>query len=557
MTRVRSWFASDAARLRLVLAVVAVATFAIRFVPLVAAGMLRAAYGYDDGVHLSLAEHLIAGRLPYRDVLFVHPPGIVLALTPAAALAHVVGDPWALAAGRVLVTTVGVLNAVLIARILRRWGLVAALVGGLGYAFWGPAIAAERSIYLEPFIGLGLLVAFAALARRHDASAGGGTSADAGAERRRSGAPAADAAEDPRARESARAGREALAGRALAVAGIALGVAATFKVWVVLDLAVVGLLVLARHGVRGAVRWVGWVLVGLTPIVLPFAWAAPRAMWDDVVLAQVGRPRTAGLLHERLAALGPAGIAAVCVAVVALAAVVLGLVRRRRRASGTAVSRHAAPLHVRPPSQWSDPAWWAIAGAVHLAALVGAPSYYLHYTAFLAPPACLLAGAAVGALTARARRSWGVAARRASAGGLALALVGLAFTFPTLPPGPREDRALLAALTRTGCTWSENPSYLLVADAQTRTIAEGCPGQPDLFGTVMTERGGYPFPGIVAPSESVAQMVARQVAASRTVLLPVGGPEAWLAPVLGQDVSDGFRRVATTGGIAVWQRAGG
>ncbi len=529
MTRVRSWFASDAARLRLVLAVVAVATFAVRFVPLVAAGMLRAEYGYDDGVHLSLAEHLIAGRLPYRDVLFVHPPGIVLALTPAAALARVVGDPWALAAGRLLVTTVGVLNAVLIARILRRRGLVAALVGGLGYAFWGPAIAAERSIYLEPFIGLGLLIAFAALARRHDAPADGDT----------------------------RAGRDALAGRALAVAGIALGVAATFKVWVVLDLAVVGLLVLARHGVRGAVRWVGWVLVGVAPIVLPFAWAAPRAMWDDVVLAQIGRPRTAGLLHERLAELGPVGVAGVCVAVVVLAAVALGIAGRRRRASGTTGSRRAGRLHVSPPSQWSDPAWWAVAGVVHLAALVGAPSYYLHYTAFLAPPACMLAGAAVGALTARARRSWGVVARRAGAGGLVLALVGLALTFPPLPPGPREDRALLAALTRTGCTWSENPSYLLVADAQTRMIAEGCPGQPDLFGTVMTERGGYPVPGIVDPSESVAQMVARQVAASRTVLLPVGGPESWLAPVLGQDVSDGFTRVATTGGIAVWQRTGG
>ena len=554
MTRVRSWFASDAARLRLVLAVVAVATFAIRFVPLVAAGMLRAEYGYDDGVHLSLAEHLIAGRLPYRDVLFVHPPGIVLALTPAAALAHVVGDPWALAAGRLLVMTVGILNAVLIARILRRRGLVAALVGGLGYAFWGPAIAAERSIYLEPFIGLGLLIAFAALARRHDAPArpDAPTSGSSTQDHRLAGTFGVLAG------HGMRAGRGVLTEHsALAVAGIALGVAATFKVWVVLDLAVVGFLVLARHGVRGAVRWVGWVLVGLTPIVLPFAWAAPRAMWDDVVLAQIGRPRTAGLLHERLAELGPVGVAGVCVALVVLTAVALGIAGRRRRASGTTGSRRTGGLHMRPPSQWSDPAWWAVAGVVHLAALVGAPSYYLHYTAFLAPPACLLAGAAVGALSARARRSWGVVARRAGAGGLVLALAGLALTFPALPPGPREDRALLAALTRTGCTWSENPSYLLAADAQTRMIAEGCPGQPDLFGTVMTERGGYPVPGIVGPSESVAQMVARQVAASRTVLLPVGGPESWLAPVLGQDVSDGFTRVATTGGIAVWQRVGG
>jgi len=527
VTRVRSWFASDAAHLRLVLVVVAVATFTIRFVPLVAAGMLRAEYGYDDGVHLSLAEHLIAGRLPYRDVLFVHPPGIVLALTPAAALARVLGDPWALASGRLLVVTVGTLNAVLVARILRRRGPVAALVGGLAYAFWGPAIAAERSIYLEPFIGLGLLVAFAALARRHEA---------------RPGTPGA---------AETRAGRGALA-----IAGLALGVALTFKVWVVLDLAVVGLLVLTRHGVRGAVRWVGWVLLGAAPIVVPFAWAAPRAMWDDVVLAQIGRPRGAGLLHERLAALGPAGIAAVVVVTVVIVSVAFRTARRRGGVGRLTAPHLIAPSPRLAPSQWPDPAWWAIAAVAHLGALVAAPSYYLHYTAFLAPPICLLAGAAVGALAARARHSWGVVRRGVGAGALVVALAGVAITFPALPTGPREDRAVLASLTRTGCTWSENPSYLLVADAQTRMIATGCPGQPDLFGTIMTERGGYPVPGTVGPSETVAQLVKAQIAASRTVLLPVDGPESWLGPVLGQDVRDAFTRVATTGNIAVWQRVG-
>ena len=193
---------------------------------------------------------------------------------------------------------------------------------------------------------------------------------------------------------------------------------------------------------------------------------------------------------------------------------------------------------------------------VHLGALVAAPSYYLHYTAFLAPPICLLAGAVAGAVSGRVRRSPRVGVRVVGASGLVVALAGVALTFPALPPGPREDRALLAELTRTGCTWSENPSYLLVADAQTRMIAEGCPGQPDLFGTVMTERGGYPVPGTVGPTETVVQMVERQLAASRTVLLPAGAPETWLDPALVRYVHDAFRRVATTGNIAVWQRSG-
>ena len=543
----------DAARLRLVLAGVALVTFTIRFVPLVSSGMLSAEYGYDDGVHLSLAEHLIAGQLPYRDVLFVHPPGIVLALTPAAALARVIGDPGALAAGRLLVTTVGVLNAVLVASILRRRGLVAAATGGLAYAFWGPAIAAERSIYLEPFIGLGLLVALAALARRRDGGSSGATPAIAGAGLDRAGLDRAGLDRRAAGTPAARPGRGVLA-----VAGIALGIAVTFKVWVVLDLAVVGLLVVARHGARGAVRWVGWVMVGAAPIVLPFAWAAPRAMWDDVVLAQVGRPRTAGLLHERFGALDPwshRGAAAVTITVVLvlmLVAITTTAVRVLRRAGR--LPTHGVPMRWPSPSRWPDPAWWAIAAVVHLGALVAAPSYYLHYTAFLAPPICLLAGAAVGAVSVRVRRSQRTAVRVVGAGGLVLALAGVALTFPALPSGPREDRVLLAGLTRTGCTWSENPSYLLVADAQTRVIAQGCPGQPDLFGTVMTERGGYPVPGTAGTSETVVQMVERQLAASRTVLLPAGAPEAWLDPALIAYVHAAFTRVATTGNIAVWQR---
>ena len=551
MTRPSWHVASDAVRWRVVLAAVAVVTFAIRFVPLAASGMLGAEYGYDDGVHLSLAEHLIAGQLPYRDVLFVHPPGIVLALAPAAALARLIGDPGALAAGRLLVTAVGMLNAVLVARILRRRGLVAAATGGLAYALWGPAIAAERSIYLEPFIGLGLLIALAALARRRDGGShpGAPVIADVGPGRDRPDRRAAAAL-------PGRTGRATLA-----VAGIALGIAVTFKVWVVLDLAVVGLLVLARHGLRGAVRWVGWVLVGAVPILLPFAWAAPRAMWDDVVLAQVGRPRTAGLLHERLGALDPGNMSGTLAIVVVLVLVAIATVVVRRaaarvvRARGAGEAQSSIVVRLSSPSGWPDPAWWAIVAVVHLGALVAAPSYYLHYTAFLAPPICLLAGAVAGAVSVRVPRSRRAAVRVVGASGLVVVLAAIALTFPALPPGPRENRALLADLTRTGCTWSENPSYLLVADAQTRMIAEGCPGQPDLFGTVMTERGGYPVPGTVGPTETVVQMVERQLAASRTVLLPAGAPETWLDPALVRYVHDAFTRVATTGNIAVWQRS--
>ncbi len=65
------------------------------------------------------------------------------------------------------------------------------------------------------------------------------------------------------------------------------------------------------------------------------------------------------------------------------------------------------------------------------------------------------------------------------------------------------------------------------------------------------------MPGIVGPTETVVQMVERQLAASRTVLLPAGAPEAWLDPAVVRYVHTMFTRVATTGNIAVWQRSSG
>ena len=87
------------------------------------AGTFRGAglYGlgnYDDGVHFAAALGLVNGLLPYRDFLLLHPPGVVLAMAPFAALSWLIGEPDAMAVARVSWMLLGGVNTVLCALVL-------------------------------------------------------------------------------------------------------------------------------------------------------------------------------------------------------------------------------------------------------------------------------------------------------------------------------------------------------------------------------------------------------------------------------------------------------
>ena len=84
-------------------------------------GGLRGMGNYDDGVYFSASVALLHGRLPYRDFLFLQPPGILVALAPFASLAPLVGDADAFVGGPATAFLVlGALNAVLVVLVLRR-----------------------------------------------------------------------------------------------------------------------------------------------------------------------------------------------------------------------------------------------------------------------------------------------------------------------------------------------------------------------------------------------------------------------------------------------------
>jgi hypothetical protein len=96
--------------------------YVARLVPVVRGAGLFGMNSYDGAVYYAAAAGLAHGLLPYRDFLFLHPPGIVVALVPFAALGRVIGDSYGMEAATLAWGGIGALNAVLVSRILRPLG---------------------------------------------------------------------------------------------------------------------------------------------------------------------------------------------------------------------------------------------------------------------------------------------------------------------------------------------------------------------------------------------------------------------------------------------------
>lgn len=406
--------------------VVALGAFALRLQPVLAGGGLFGRGNYDDGVYYAAAAGFVHGLLPYRDYLLLHPPGIVLALAPFAALARWVGEPEAFATARVAFMVVGAGNTLLVGVALRRLGLAASVIGGGFYAVFFPAVYVEHTTVLEPLATTCLLGAVALL---------------------EAGPP-----------------KPARPVWPVGLAGVLLGVSASLKIWgVVPAVAVIGWVLLTRGWRRGLVVS-GGVAAGATAVCLPFFAAAPVQMWRLVVLAQLGRPRSSHGWLDRVATM--AGLTAfgrnsawwwpALAVVLALGCCVI--------ACWSAVGRLAVLL---------------LAATVTL--LLATPSWFLHYGALSAGPLALVVGAAAGSVAGRVRRP---ATAAISALLVAATLVGLARATLDRPFGQRFPASGLAAavLPARGCVTADDPISLIELDVLSRNLARGCPLVADLGG---------------------------------------------------------------------------
>jgi alpha-1,2-mannosyltransferase len=408
---------------------------------LVAAGILLLAFGarltaalkgsgldgimyYDEGVNFAAAFGLVHGRLPYRDFLFLHPPGIVLALAPFAALANVTTDAVAFVVGRLCFMVVGGVNAVLVARFLRPCSKVAAVMGGVLYAVFWPAIYSERTLMLQVLANTCLLASLIAISP----------------------------AESPPTR------------RRCVIAGVLLGFGAVIKIWGLLPLLVLFGWALARFDARRAGLLLVGAMASATMVCLPFFVAAPGQMWQLVVRNQLLRVPTNSSPLERLTdilGLGHLPLRVTPLLVIALLAAVAGVVLAWRE-------------------QQARPAVLLLAAMVIMLLLT--PTWFAHYAALSAPVIAITAGAAGQQLLYLAKK-WqplriGAAALLVTAvlmAALPLALAEVGERFPRRP--------LTAALaSSTGCTTSDYPAALILTDVLSRNLRRGCPLVVDLGG---------------------------------------------------------------------------
>jgi alpha-1,2-mannosyltransferase len=428
---------------------VAITAFAVRLWIALRGGGIGGTFGYDDGVYYAASNSLLWGSFPYRDFVLLHPPGIMLALTPFALLGRVTHDHVGFETARVAWMLLGALNATLVVHTCRRAGLVAASAGGLFYAVWTPVALTETTTRLEPLVNLGLLLALTLLT-----------------------------------------GRSATSSRPMLLwAGAALALSVSVKIWAIAPVLLILLGILRAGGPKA----VGWAVVGAfgTGALVdgPFLLAAPTDMTRMVVLDQLGRGRSlvdtaARLAHvfvpgsKPLASWSP-GPATMVAAGLALSLVTIVCLRSQAGGGWASVSGRAR-----------GPFALSLLG-VEVLVLVLSPSFFSYYNAFAGTGLALVVACVVAWIPARPASNPETCVPDSLHRLLAIPLA-LATILALLASFKADSYAVLsapfpaAALRRTAsaswCVTSDSPDALILTDVLSRDLQRDCEVPVDLSG---------------------------------------------------------------------------
>ncbi|MEP7022494.1 MAG: hypothetical protein ABJB47_01510, partial [Actinomycetota bacterium] len=233
----------------------------VRLFYLTRPGYLLGVTEYDDGSYFGSAVRLVHGVLPYRDFVFVQPPGITLLMTPVAALSRLTGTDAGLAIARILTMAAGAAGVALAGLLVRHRGALAALVVGGVVAVYPDSVASAHTLLVEPWLVLFCLAGAVAV---FDGDHFTGS------------------------------------WRRLAWGGVAFGFAGLIEAWAIVPVLVIALLSLGQ--LRRTAIYLGGVAAGFAVPVLPFVAIAPHRFYDAVITAQVGgRAHTARVgIWERL-----------------------------------------------------------------------------------------------------------------------------------------------------------------------------------------------------------------------------------------------------------------
>ncbi|MDQ3978231.1 MAG: hypothetical protein M3314_01575 [Actinomycetota bacterium] len=400
-------------------------------VPLTSRGLVGN-YSYDASVYYSAGAALIHARVPYRDFVLLHPPGVVLAVAPAAWIGRLTGDHTGFALATLEFTAFGAASAVLVAVVARGLGVGwrAATAGGLFYATWFLSLRNEYLSRLEPLGNLLLLcglVGYVGIGGRHSK-------------------------------------------RSAVLCGVGLGAATSVKIWYAVPLAVVLCFLVARRRLGDAGRAVLGAGAAVALICGPFFALAPSSMWRMVISDQLARdeanPLRALVMLQRL----PTGLSwqtAYLLDAVLLVAVGVLLVAASR---APAVRLPAALL------------------LAHAGVLVAAPSWFFSYANYLAPAAALCVATGAAAVGAVRRESGRLFGRACAVAGAAVVVLALVIPATRLWYGPDETRAslpskqLMSAVANLRCVMSDSPMVLIGLNALDRSLANGCRNWIDVTG---------------------------------------------------------------------------
>ncbi len=389
-----------------IIATTALALF-LRLWQLTKHGYLLGVTEYDDGVYFGSAVRLIHGAVPYKDFITVQPPGVMLLMTPAAALAGPLGTAKALAIGRILTACAGAGGVTLTGLLIRHRGALAVAVAGGFLAVYPDGVYAAHTVLIEPWLVLFCLAGtLAVMDGDHLASSW----------------------------------------RRLGAGGLAFGFAGVCKAWAVFPVLVLlaGLLRMPRR----ALVFLGGVVAGFALPVLPFAVLAPHAFYSQVLAAQWSRTDDVRIsLWFRLASMmgfshGPDLPHAVLLAVVcAAAAVAVGASLWATLASGEL-----------PPALETFALFTTALVAI---AFLWPIDYYYHYAAFFGPFLAL-------AVVLPVSRLAGVLRSRREAAGSAR---GPAVSRVLYQGGLAVTAAVVLVLAVLQARTQPDPNYRGVADA--------------------------------------------------------------------------------------------
>lgn len=502
------------------IAVATLVALGLRVYQLAAPGYLLGVTEYDDGSYFGSAVHLTTGILPYRDFVFVQPPGITILMTPVALLAKVTGTASGMAIGRILTTVASAAGVLLAGLLVRHRGLPATILACGLIAIYPDAIATARTVLLEPWLVLFCLAGAVAV---FDGD------------------------------------RVTNSRRRLVLGGLALGFGGAVEAWAIIPALVI--LALCLPGYRRALTCLAGIAVGFLVPVLPFAALDPANFYRDLIVAQVG-PRVDAWrvsVWPRLKEMfGLTNIHASNFTLVLVTVIVLGFVVGAFACGWLVTRRAPRPLD-----------WFALVTALVIVGVFLYPNqFYFHFVAFLAPFLALAVALPVSRLVNEGRpEAEGAGAggrlRGAAAALAAVLVVGFgvseagALYHQTHSANAVRGAARIAHMIATtkrvappgACVFTDRVSYTIAAN-RFITRVPGCSPEDDGVGANLALSHGRSGPAGAGNDPAVAAMWRSAFEHAQYVLLTAHNSAriAW-SPALVTYFHDNFHRV-----VKFWAR---